>query len=179
MSQSDDAVSERTYRAIGRFIFEFSQAEYSIRHYLAEEIGLDDKFFSAVVGSYDVAMLCKVALAVFNATGEGEEKRGTLPPRPDYLGDYVPDAMTIPEGDRRRRIKDLIKDFLQLNDNRIRVVHGLWVPFKEGGTVHHVPRSSLKPIESANQAANLEKLADEANRIRFEFERAVSSLPDA
>ena len=54
-----------THRAIGRFMSEFSQAEYAIRHHLAEEINLSDRFFDAVVGGYDVALLCSVAKAVF------------------------------------------------------------------------------------------------------------------
>ena len=58
---------------------------------------------------------------------------------------------------------------------RNRVAHGLWVPFEEGGTVHHVPRTSLKPVASANQAASLEKLADDANRLRHDFEQAIWS----
>jgi hypothetical protein len=56
MSGTNQVAAEKTYRAIGRFIFEFSQAEYTIRHYLAQEIGLDEEHFSAVVESYDVAI---------------------------------------------------------------------------------------------------------------------------
>jgi hypothetical protein len=44
--------------------------------------------------------------------------------------------------------------------------------FIDGGTVHHVPRTSLKPVASANQAASLEKLADDACRFRSDFEEA-------
>jgi hypothetical protein len=29
-------VAEQTYRSIGRFIFEFSQLEYTVRHYLGD-----------------------------------------------------------------------------------------------------------------------------------------------
>ena len=64
MTEAHQIASEKTYRAIGRFIFEFSQAEYTIREYLAQEVRLKDEYFSAVVESYDVAMLCTVATAV-------------------------------------------------------------------------------------------------------------------
>jgi hypothetical protein len=63
MTESDD--SEKTYRAIGRFIFEFSTVEFAIRFILAKELGLDFKQYRAVVESYDVAMLCTVAKNVF------------------------------------------------------------------------------------------------------------------
>src|SRR5580704_11632264 len=56
---------KKTYRAIGHFMFEFSQTEYTIRHYLAEEIGLNEEHFAAVVESYDVGALCTVAIEVF------------------------------------------------------------------------------------------------------------------
>jgi hypothetical protein len=65
----DQIAAEKTYRAIGRFIFEFSQAEYTIRHYLAEEIGLAEEHFVAVVESYDVSVLCTVAKEVFGKSG--------------------------------------------------------------------------------------------------------------
>jgi hypothetical protein len=42
-AMSAEADAERTYRAIGRFVFEFSQVEYTIRHYLASEIGLKEE----------------------------------------------------------------------------------------------------------------------------------------
>jgi hypothetical protein len=70
------------------------------------------------------------------------------------------------------RIKTLIDAFVRLNDDRKRIAHGLWVPFMEGGTVHYVSRSSLKPSRSTNQADALEKLADAACTLRDRLENA-------
>ena len=148
MSESDLAVAEKTYRAIGRFIFEFSQVEYTIREYLAQEIGLRDDHFAAVVQSYDVALLCTVAKEVF-----GKSRANT----------------------NGAAINDLIGKFLALNDERNRLAHGLWVPFKDGGTVHYVSRGNLKPKMAANRAATLEKLADEACTLRFRLEKEFTS----
>lgn len=149
MSKVDQTASEKTYRAIGRFVFEFSQLEYAIRHYLAQEIRLDEGHFSAVVESYDVAVLCNVAIEVFKKSRE--EKLAA-------------------------QIRDLINRFRDLNQIRNRVAHGLWVPFRDGGTVHHVQRSSLQSKASANQAESLEKLADEASKLRAELEHAFTTL---
>ena len=149
MTDIDPATAEETYRAIGHFIFQFSQAEYAIRHYLSEEIGLDEQHFSAVVENYDVGVLCTVAKEVF-----GKSRANT----------------------NAAEIVELIKKFRALSNNRNRVAHGLWVPFKDGGTVHHVPRGNLKPCTTANQAAELDKLADAACSLRAELERALSSL---
>ena len=138
--------AEKTYRAISRFIFEFSQVEYTIRHYLAEEIGLKEEYFTSMVESYDAAMLCNVAKKVF-------AKR-----RP---GEFV-------------SIKERINRFLEFNNIRNRVAHGLWVPSKEGGTVHHVPRN-LNAVRLENQAGELEKWADQLNALRAELERAFAA----
>jgi hypothetical protein len=146
MSDAYKIAAEKTYRAIGRFIFEFSQAEYTIRHYLAEEIGLKAQYFSAVVESYDVALLCTVTKEVFDNSRANSNAEA---------------------------IKDLINKFRALGDTRNRVAHGVWVPFKDGGTVHHVPRGNLKSRPGApNQAKELERFADEVSSLRAELERA-------
>src|SRR5258708_25132130 len=53
--------SEEFFRAIGEFIFKFSQLEYLIKSALASYLKLRDDQFDAVVGPYDFAMLCTVA----------------------------------------------------------------------------------------------------------------------
>jgi hypothetical protein len=45
MGRAENETAEKTYRAIGRFMFEFSQVEYTIRHHLAEEIGIRKSIF--------------------------------------------------------------------------------------------------------------------------------------
>ncbi|MDE2152397.1 MAG: hypothetical protein KGJ85_08695 [Betaproteobacteria bacterium] len=143
MHQSDRH-PKRVYEAIGRFIYEFSQAEYAIRYHLAEEIGLDDRFFSEVVESYDVGMLCTVAVKVFCKT------RARL---------------------NATEIEKLIGKFRGINVRRNIVAHGLWVPHENGGRVHYVPRN-LKPQVEINQAEILSELADETCKLRAELERA-------
>jgi hypothetical protein len=151
MDKSIELASELTYRAIGRFIFEFSQVEYTIRHFVGESINLNEKYFSVIIESYDVGLLCTVALSVFEKS------------LPRY---------------KVTKLKPLIKNFRALNDNRVRVAHGLWVPFIDGGTVHHTSRRGLKSIASANQAASLEKLADEACHLRAQIEDAFWTTPE-
>lgn len=141
--------AEDTYRSIGRFIFEFSQAEYTIRHYLGEEIGISEKYFSSVIESYDVGALCNVALRVFD----------------------------LREDQSAAEIKKLINKFQKLKDERNRIAHGLWVPFKDGGTVHYTSRNSLKLKTFNEQATNLGQLADRACSLRAELERVFTSIP--
>jgi hypothetical protein len=144
------SAEEEAYRAIGRFIYEFSQAESTIRDCVSDSIGLDYKYHSDIIESYDVAMLCNIAISVFEKS------------LPRY---------------QVRKLKPLINKFRELNNVRVRVAHGVWVPSIDGGTVHHTSRRGLKSIASANQAASLERLADEACDLRAEIERTFLPLP--
>jgi hypothetical protein len=137
--------ADETYRAIGRFMFEFSQAEFAIRHHLALEIGLDEKHFEAVVESYDVGLLCTVAIKVF-ATERDEVSA--------------------------KCIEKLLNDFRRLSGERNCVAHGLWVPFKDGGTVHYTSRNKLTSRKLTDQAIALEKLADDTCELRAKLENA-------
>jgi hypothetical protein len=135
-----DATAESTYRAIGRFIYEFSQLEYSIRFWVAELTGIPPGRFDLIM-THDFALLLTIAMKVF----EGSEHEAIL------------------------------KSCRQLNDERVRIVHGLWVPHKQGGTLYHVPRSSLKSGEMNERAQALELLADRALDLRQRFEKGLSS----
>jgi hypothetical protein len=149
MGQAEDEASEKTYRAIGRFMFEFSQVEYTIRHYLAEEIKLNEEHFSAVIESYEVGTLTTVAIEVFKKS----------------------------RGDDAAPISKLLNKFRAMNDERKRVAHGLWVPFEAGGTVHYVPRNKLSSSQFTDQAKALEQHAADLNQLRADLEQALWVIP--
>jgi hypothetical protein len=52
---------DRWYSAIGRFISEFSQLEYTLKYYIAEAIGLSEQHFNAIASQFDFAKLCALA----------------------------------------------------------------------------------------------------------------------
>jgi hypothetical protein len=129
--------SEETYLAIGHFIFEFSQLEYALRVFVSVESGVKEEFAEAVV-SHDFAMLASIASKVL-VTG---------------------DAAT------QKEWSAALSDCRRLNEVRVRVAHGLWTPFKGGGTVSHLSRQNLMRTMSADQANELEKHAVETNELR-------------
>jgi hypothetical protein len=135
--------AEGTYSAIGHFMFEFSQLEMALRHFTALEAGVKDRYFNAVM-THDFSLLCTMAQELLGKSWKSDEKQ--------------------------KRFAEIIKECRKMNDARVRVAHGLWVPFMGGGTVHHVSRSSLKPQMSADQAYELEERAKATNQFRFEFE---------
>jgi hypothetical protein len=56
----DNEIRNRQLEGIGRFLFEFSQLQFTIRHVLAIRLELEDEYFDIITGPYDFAMLCKV-----------------------------------------------------------------------------------------------------------------------
>jgi len=140
--------STETYHAIGRFIFEFSQLEYSLKHHIAEAVKLDERFIDPIM-THDFAILCTAAIEV--------------------LGESMNE-------ERRRNLNEIINSCRTINDDRVRIAHGLWVPFREGGVVHHVQRTKLKSRRSIDQAAYLEKQSDRINQLRSEFEKLVYQI---
>jgi len=146
MHKPEQATAEKTYRAIGRFIFAFSQVEFTIRQRLGEALGLEDDYFTPVVDSYDVVVLCKVALEVFAKQRSGEVFA---------------------------RIKKEIDRFLEINGIRTRVAHGLWSPHHAGGTVSHTPRTKPVVKVSPNQAEELEKVADQLFELGNRLDNAI------
>jgi hypothetical protein len=139
--------SELTYKAIGRFIFEFSQLEAALKYYIAEKCEIKDEHFATLM-VHDFAMLCSIARKVLVADDDVDGKE----------------------------LNRIISDCRKMNDVRVRVAHGLWVPFMQGGTVHHMSRQSLKPRMSHDQTQELEKNASDTNILRFNFERYAERL---
>jgi hypothetical protein len=121
------ANEEATYRAIGRFITKFASVEHTMRYHLAEEIKLDLHYMSVVI-THDFSLLCTAVTTVFSKTLKSEDHKPVL--------------------------KRLISKCRELNDIRVKVVHGQWFAFSEGGTVAHISRRSLQ-IEDTTEMAKL------------------------
>jgi len=143
--------AEKTYGAIGRFMFEFSQTEYTIRHAVGREVLKDCDKCMFVVEALDVTALCNVAKKVF---------KGTRPPS------------------IAAEIDAEIKRFLAINQERVQVAHGVWIPYFDGGMVRHVSRTSFNPTISKGRTEALDKLSAELGEIRTRFHTAVLALPE-
>lgn len=118
------------YQAIGKFIYQFSQLEFAIRHLLSDLLELTPSQFHIVTTSYDFATLCRVTSS--------------------FICD-LPEAQA--EEDLQKSVRDTFNDCLKVNDARVRLVHGTW---EEGGA-SHVSRTTLKPtayFQSRAEIAN-------------------------
>jgi hypothetical protein len=132
---------ERFFSAIGRFIFEFSQLEYTLKLFISKVVGLKDEHFQALM-SHDFALTCAIAQTV--------------------LGKVV--AL-----EKSEDLKTLINKCRSLNDERVRVAHGLWSIVSGSGALHHVSRRKLQVSSHFQEPDALANLADSAAVLRFEL----------
>ncbi len=129
--------------AIGEFIIEFSQLEFTIRDALSRALGLDDALFDIVVGPYDFAMLCTVSKEVFKLKLDKETSE---------------------------KLEKILGKCHTLNaTNRLPIAHGTW--FYHGG-VRHVSRQTLEPRFLFEDIKELRKAATDAQRLMGLFTEA-------
>jgi hypothetical protein len=153
----DHLAMEMTYRAIGRFVHGFSFLEFALRFWLSDMIKLEPKFQNVVI-THDFSLLCTAVVEVCRETMEPETFD---------------------------RLKTPISRSREFNDLRVKVVHGLWIPFREGGTLLHVSRQSLKDYFTNEMAGYLEQQAELMHSVTVEltaiFLRATNDpdVPDA
>lgn len=140
---------DKFYSAIGRFIFEFSQLEYTLKYHIAEVIELKDEYFNAIT-SFDFSMICTIA-----------------------------ESVLLPKLPRRgaNQLKKIINTCRELNGDRVRVAHGLWYINRDTGTLHAISRQNLTASQHFdNDATAIACKADLANTLRNEIPRILYSI---
>jgi hypothetical protein len=65
-----------------------------------------------------------------------------------------------------------------LNDIRVKVVHGQWFTFSEGGTVAHISRRSLQIEDTVDMANVLEKAADDASKLFLDLQFLLARIDE-
>ena len=136
--QSKDE-NDPLYLAIGKFIFWFSQLEFTIKVVLASYLKLEDQQFDVVVSPYDFLVLCTVA-----------EKTLKL----DFDKQYHPTLESF-----FNRCKKLNQEA------RIVVAHGNWT----NAGARHVSRQTLEAKFHFEKPEKLAEAADLARRLMQEF----------
>lgn len=138
-----------TFHAIGRFIFEFSQLEFSIRFALAAYLGLPDDHFDVVTGPYDFRMLCAV-------TSKVRQLKHPM---------------------QTTEIETLFNECLELNNKRVHIAHGLWTEgFGNDWTVRHWSRQTL---ESKHFPYSVDQLHDLADKAQALMQQVIGFKPKA
>lgn len=124
--------------AIGNFLLEFSQLEFSIRVALAARLKIPDELFNIVTAPYDFAALCNV----------------------------MKKLLTVLHPEKKDVVESLYNECQKLNNEaRVRVAHGLWTEGAEGLMVRHVSRGSLEAAYYFEDPQELYRLADKAQEL--------------
>lgn len=124
------------YQDIGEFMVEFSQLQFTIRAVLAGLLKLKAELFNAVTAPYGFAQLCHVTREV------------AIVERPD----------------RKDVILATFKACLALNDQRVRVAHGL-LTYGDGTVESMHVSSQLKAGTYFSKPGELKELCAESQRL--------------
>src|SRR5262249_46900452 len=151
----------------------FSQLEYTLKHYVAEKVGLDDVHFNSIM-THDFAILCNIAEAVLLQGPEPTDWGFPRAPDSSRKDEIKKDHQTEKLA-RAKRLKALLNGCRKLNVDRVRVVHGLWAVGHGSGTLFHVSRQELTNSTHFRQADDLAKKADTACRLRDEIPKVIYS----
>jgi hypothetical protein len=125
---------EAMFTAIGEFIFQFSQLEFFIRMELGQALGLKEGIITIVAGPYDFLALCNVTKTI----------------------------LTQKDPEKSRHIEQVLNRCKRLNDERVRVAHGLWTTDEFGYRAWHVSRNTLKADRHFADPEELARLTEEA-----------------
>jgi hypothetical protein len=134
---------DATYLAIGRFIVEYSALEGDLRFLFGAELRLRVDLFDPVL-THDFALLCTAVLNVFKQTASD---------------------------DRYRQLTKIVNKCRKINDLRVKVVHGEWMPQEEGGSLSHASRGSLRRAHLGRMKDMLEAKADEVHALRNDLDK--------
>jgi hypothetical protein len=129
------------YSAIGRFIANFSHIEMVLKLWIAESIQLAEEHRDTII-SHDFAMLCTIAQKVL----------------PIGMDDAA-----------EKYLKPIIKKMRDLNDHRVRIVHGWWIIGGRVSSLHHVSRGQLTSTTHYQTPGEIAALADKALDLDLEL----------
>jgi hypothetical protein len=127
------------FRAIGRFVFEFSQLEYSIKFFLHELMEVRNDLFDAFVGPIDFAAACSA----------------------------LKETCRVLKLQQVEQIISLINGAQKINEQRIKIVHGLWAPAAPAEKLVYISRTSLKASHHFPSPLELDKLSKECSQIKW------------
>ena len=139
MILDENSRKSQLFESLGAFFFEFSQLEYTIRVFLAARLNLTEAQFDIVTSPYDFSTLCRITKEV--SIQQFPTKHST--------------------------INEIFNKCQKLNENRVRIAHGLWSDDGTAITARHVSRQSLKAnYFFENRSNELIILKNEANQLK-------------
>lgn len=137
------AGNRRSCESIGRFIYLFSQLEFTMRYILAVDTRLPKGLFDVMLGDLDFAKLCNKL-------------------------DATKKFLWAADQTRYGRYSKLVSRARALNDQRVIIAHATWSPSGEGLSARKV-NSKLVANDHLQSASAIDKYAQEASDLMSAF----------
>jgi hypothetical protein len=116
----EDLRDKESCEAIGEFIHEFSQLEFTIKFLIAKYADLHDDIFHIMLGDVEFIRLCTMLSALVELKLSNDERR-------------------------RRKLAKLIHEARSINADRVVIAHGMWTSSDFGLIATKVNREKLMP----------------------------------
>lgn len=142
----NDGDKSDLFHEIGRFIFEYSKLEFTLRRHFRRRVGYKIEFDDVMSTGLDFAKLCNGLLALSAREAGG---------KPDPV------------------LKKLIDECHRINAVRVAVVHGTWFSTLAEDRVVHVSRTSMQKQTMFRNAGDLDKHSDAMIKLRDAISVAI------
>jgi hypothetical protein len=129
----------RGFQLIGEFTFWYSQLQFTIQVRLAAELKLPDELIDMIIAPYDFFVLCTVTKNVLLKKYDDPKDRAA--------------------------IEKVLNQCAALNDERVRVAHGMWSHGPAGLAAAYVARRTLQRGYHFDDPDELPKLIDNAKEL--------------
>ena len=135
---------EKLYRAIGRFVYEFSRLEGEVKNCGQKLLGLSEDQFWGIMPAVDFAAACNLCRAAL-------DRRATI--------ESNTSAVDV------KKSRDLFSEALRVNEDRIRVVHGIWLSTHDVTGSFHSSRNKFELLQYFATPDELERKADQIHKL--------------
>lgn len=142
-----DGDKSALYAEIGRFVFEFSLLEATLRRILRRKLKLHVAYKDIMTAGFDFAKLVTAVLAA-SALEEGGKPEPAL--------------------------QKLLNRCHDINALRVAVVHGQWSSTLGGDSAYHVTRGSMTQKRFFEYEGDLDAASDEIVKLRDDINAAIS-----
>ena len=129
------------YAELGEFMVEFSQLEFSIRVAIGGYLKIPSDLINPILSEYQFVPLCRVWKLLENK--------------------FNPEKIEV--------TKKICGELLALNEQRVRIAHGLWTPGVEILEALHVAKNSGRVGTYFSESGELKSLANECQRLMQEI----------
>lgn len=127
----------KQYAAIGEFVICFSHLEWWIKRLIGEKLDISTRVQDAVI-THDFVQCCTLLKTIMR----------------DDCNEY-----------EFKRLNELVKECLDINNYRVRIIHGSWSVGRGHALLAHVPRGKLVAEEHYENIDDVVKSAHRASAL--------------